>query len=135
MAQSITIPRKLTPADIRATISELCVKHNYNPFEELIDLARSYQDVDVDGKVVRCPVCSPEQRITIAKELAQYIAPKIKAVEVAVDSKENEFTMKITHFSEDGKTLDVPVKVEEITVPRVVVEEPVDEDARDKPTI
>lgn len=73
---------KLTPAEVRNVIAEACKKKNYDPFEELIELATSKTTVTVNGEEVEVHTCDTDQRIIIAKEIASYMAPKLKNVEV-----------------------------------------------------
>lgn len=77
------MPRgKLTPAEARNAIREICEKKNYDPFRELIDLATQKQQVEIDGATVLVHSLDTEQRIAIAKEIAGYMAPKLKNIEV-----------------------------------------------------
>lgn len=98
---------RLTPQEVRAKIHEICESNNYDPFEELIKLATETQEVEVNGHMHQIPVCDVDQRITIARELAQYMAPKLKSVEVTAEI-DNQFTFNIKHFNENGEVLEIP---------------------------
>ena len=104
---------KLTPQEVRATIHKLCEENDYDPFKELIILATEKQEITVAGKTLTVPVCDVDQRILIAKELAQYMAPKLKSIEVEgqIDAV---FTFKIKHFDSTGNEMSGPVAEAEI---------------------
>lgn len=123
----ITVKRKKTPADIRATIQGLCDEAGYDPFREMIRLATETVETEVNGVMVKLPVCDIDQKIQIAKEIASYMAPKLKGIEIAGEVDHN-FTMRILHFTEEGKSITVPAKVEEIVVPRIAQIEDKEED-------
>lgn len=98
---------------MRDAIHSLCSDLNYDPFKELIALAQETQVVEIDGRQVQCPVASVDQRIAIAKEVAQYLAPKLKGVEVQ-GTMDASFTFKVVHFSEAGKSIEIPVELQQI---------------------
>lgn len=72
---------------------------NYDPFLKMIELATETQEVVVDEKIVRCAVCDVDQQITIAKEIASFIAPKLKGIELKAEV-DAEFTFKVQQFAE-----------------------------------
>ena len=65
---------RLSPAESRFTLEELCRKHGVQPAEELIKMAL---ENGLDGK----PMLTSDQRIKIWAELLSYQMPKLKAVE------------------------------------------------------
>lgn len=106
------IRRRQTPADVRSALQRACDEAGYDPFKELIRLATETFDTVVDGKTVTLPLCDTDQKISIAKELAQYLAPKLKGIEVE-GQVDHEFTLKILHFNGETKEkiVDVPSSV------------------------
>jgi len=58
--------------DIRQQVRKLCLDENYDPLREMIILAKD-------------PSTSLDNRITLHKELAQYVSPKLKAVELTAE--------------------------------------------------
>jgi hypothetical protein len=58
-----------TPPNIRETLKKLMKDHNYDPFKEMILIAK---DPDTDRRT----------RASMATELAQYIAPKLKGIDI-----------------------------------------------------
>lgn len=89
-----TLYGRKTPAEVRAAIQDICESNNYDPFEQLIKLATETLETEIDGHVVRIPIASIDQKIAIAKEVASYIAPKIKNIEVKQEI-DAEITFKI----------------------------------------
>jgi hypothetical protein len=86
---------KLTPNEFRNKLQEACAKHSYDPFEELIVLATTKVKMKIDGKDTLVHLLDSDQRIQVAKEIAQYVAPKLKGIEVKgeIDNK-LEITVK-----------------------------------------
>jgi hypothetical protein len=103
---------KLTPAEVRKNIQQACSTHQYDPFLELVKLATEKQQIDVKGVgVVEVHVLDADQRIVIAKEIASYLAPKLKNVEV--DSKvSGEIKIVVRSFGSPGAAIDVPATQE-----------------------
>jgi hypothetical protein len=110
----------LTPAEVRSKINELCVKRNYNPFEELIRLATETVKTEVNGKMVELPICDVDQKILIAKEIASFLAPKLKSIEVDAHI-DGDFTFKVKHFDELGNEVK-PVTIEMPRIPPGLLE-------------
>lgn len=102
-ASQKTLYGKKTPAEVRAAIQVLCEEGNYDPFRELIRLATETVETEIDGRMVNLPICTVDQKIAIAKEVASYIAPKIKNIEIKQEVT-GEFTFKIEQFSTSGKS-------------------------------
>lgn len=99
---------KLSPNKVREAIDLICRKHLYDPFTELIEIATGYENTAVVGKdgvefMVRTRIASVQQRIDIAKELASYMAPKLKSMEV-VGQIDNTLHITIEKVGDDGKT-------------------------------
>lgn len=90
----------LTPAEVRAAIHKICKERNYDPFDELIQLATETQEVEINGKTITVPLASVDQKITIAKEIASYIAPKLRSVEIEAHM-DSSWTIKIQKFGEN----------------------------------
>lgn len=65
---------KGTPNRMTQTLQEICEKHNFHPFEALLEIAK-----DV----------THEHRFPALKEIAQYLYPKRKAIEVSQDIDED----------------------------------------------
>lgn len=84
--------KKGTPNAATAPIAELCAAHNCNPIEILIEFCKPLE-----------PGLSPEKmlerigyRFQAAKELAQYLYPKRKALEISVaDIPDDEFEHEV----------------------------------------
>ena len=74
-----------------------CERTGYNPFVELIKIAR--ETVTVDG--VEVPATRVSERITIARTLAEYVMPKQKASDAKPG--DNELTILLRHFVSDIK--------------------------------
>lgn len=103
------INKKTSAAETaRAAIEAACEEKNYNPFKELIDLATQTHTIVIktsDGdKEVETHVLEVSDRIAIAKEVASYLAPKLKSIEVQqeIDGK-LEITVKT--FNNTGTQL------------------------------
>lgn len=62
---------------VRFVVGEILKKHNCDPFEILAKIAND----DMDNPV------SMRLRMEAASELANYVAPKLKAVELSTDAK------------------------------------------------
>jgi uncharacterized phage protein gp47/JayE len=108
--------KPLTANEIRFAINMLCEKHDYNPFEELIKLATEIKDVQVNGKVIQLPSCTVDQRIAIAKEIAPYLAPKMKNIEVKQEISQDVHIF--VHKFTGDKSLQEPVRQKAIDVKR-----------------
>ena len=97
----------LTPQEVRAAIHALCEKHDYNPFEELIKLAKGTQEIEIGGEIQILPLCSVEQKIHIAEALAPYLAPKLKNMEITGDVKQ-DYNITVRHFVVNGAHKESP---------------------------
>jgi hypothetical protein len=58
--------------DIRQQVRKLCLDENYDPLREMIILAKD-------------PSTPLDHRVTLHKELSQYVAPKLKAMELTAE--------------------------------------------------
>jgi hypothetical protein len=58
--------------EIRQQVNKLCRDENYDPLREMILLAKE-------------PTTPLDHRVTLHKELAQYVAPKLKSVELTAE--------------------------------------------------
>jgi hypothetical protein len=81
--------RMLSPQELRAGIDLLFQKHNFHPVEELITLA-------LDGDT---PL---KERVGILKELASFVIPKVRSVEVSGEVN-HKHTVEIVRFGQNGK--------------------------------
>ncbi len=84
----------LSPYEIRARIQSLCKDNNYDPFLELIELAKGFTEIEVNGEKVRIDKCTVDQKIAIAKEIAPYLAPKLKSMEITGQT-DNSLTIEV----------------------------------------
>jgi len=86
------------PTNVRETIRKIMKDHNYEPFKEMILIAK---DPDTDRRT----------RASMAVELAQYIAPKLKGLDI--DAKASgSIQVIVQKFAEEimedePKTLDI----------------------------
>lgn len=83
---------KMTPKEIRQHVIDLCMKHDYDPIESLMSIALEGYKVMVDGNEITVPI-EPKDAITIHKEIAGYIAPKVKTIDIQGEVKQD---IKIT---------------------------------------
>jgi hypothetical protein len=92
-------PKKGQPTSRQAktrAIKEMMDKHNYSPIESMIAIAKDKkQDIVL--------------RVSCHKELARYVAPQLKAVEIE-QSGDRGITIELVQFSPDK---DVVAKVKE----------------------
>lgn len=110
-----------TPAEVRAAIQSICEEENYDPFRELVRLAKETVKAEVDGKQVEIPVATVDQKIQIAKEIAAYLAPKIKGLEVKHEHT-GGFKFIVQHITEDGAIIEAPASVMSGTQRRIAFE-------------
>lgn len=80
---------------------EACEKADYNPFDELISLATDKKEMVIGGETVEVFKASVDQRIAIAKELASYLAPKVK--NESGKNEDNSFHITINRFESSLK--------------------------------
>lgn len=97
------------PANLRDALRKIMKEHNYDPFREMILIAK---DPDSDRRL----------RATMASELAQYIAPKLKGIDI--DAKASgSIQIIVQRFAEEvmqdeePKTLDLGPEEPEPPVP------------------
>jgi hypothetical protein len=67
---------------IRFDVAEICKKNGCNPFEILAQIAAATIDIPPEQK----KYLTARIRMEAAAELAQYLAPKLKAVELSADA-------------------------------------------------
>jgi hypothetical protein len=85
-------------ANLREAIKALLKHHNYDPFKEMILIAK---DPDTDRKT----------RAGMATELAQYIAPKLKGIDI--DAKASgSISVVIQRFAQEIMDEDEPKTLE-----------------------
>lgn len=97
--------KALTSQEIRKRIQGLMRKHNYDPLEELMLIATD-------------DTYPLETRISIHKEMANYVAPKLKSTDIVVEQS-MDITVKLISFADTGQTQapnreSIPVIVKEI---------------------
>jgi hypothetical protein len=78
-------PKILTTMEVRSRIIALMNERNYDPIRELIKIANN-------------STTDEKTRIEIHKDLAQYIAPKLKATDLQV-SGDLQLTVNVVKFS------------------------------------
>ncbi len=98
-------PKILTSMEMRSRIIHLMNERNYDPIREMIKIANNNA---TDERV----------RLEIHKELAQYIAPKLKSTDLQV-SGDLQLTVNVVKFSTGGGQLApnreaIPVRAVEI---------------------
>lgn len=81
---------------------EACANNGYNPFEELVKIAQEKEKVVVKGVEHMIHTATTDQRITIAKEIASYLSPKIKNAEGT--KRDFEFHLHFTQFGDKQNT-------------------------------
>lgn len=114
-AALIELKPQMTPTQMRARIIELCRGRKYDPVAAMIDMVQ-HDNIDAD------------QKIAIHRELAQYIAPKVRAVDVSGEV-DLTVTVRVKKFGDDGREIPQGVR----TIPgklakRVIDAEVVDGD-------
>ena len=73
--------------EFRLKLKDLCDTYDYDPFEAMIIMCHTKVDVTdaLTGEVTTQPLLRPMEQIAVHKEIAQYLAPKLKALEIQVD--------------------------------------------------
>ena len=110
LATQLKSKKKLTPDEVRESIEAVCKESNYDPFKELIALATETVELQTVGggsKVIH--VATPDQRITIAKEIAGFLAPKLKSVEVKQEIS-GEINITVRKFT-DAEPIDTTGRI------------------------
>lgn len=85
-------------AALNADIIALFAEEDLDPIKEMIEMAKAghpYVDPDT-GEVKHMPL-DPAQRFQVLKELASYVAPKIKAVDVSEKRKQKTVIKVVQH--------------------------------------
>lgn len=106
-----------TTQDIRAQIAHIMNTRNYHPIRELVEMVQAQrQSADpVTGKPCFMPdgvtprmefVYDAEFRRAVHAELAPYIAPKLKAIDLQVQGELN-VTIQVVKFADRGKVEDL----------------------------
>jgi hypothetical protein len=90
-AALIEMRPQMTPTQMRARIIELCRARKYDPVAAMIDMAQN-DPLDAD------------QKIAIHRELAQYVAPKVRAVDVSGEV-DLSITVRVKKFGDDGREI------------------------------
>lgn len=87
--------RKLSPAELRQGLDLLCQKYNFNPVEELIQIA---QATDMETT-----------KVSICRFLTEFMMPKLKSIEVS-GSVDHNHTVVIRRYGPDGQLQDAPMR-------------------------
>lgn len=121
----------LTSIEIRARIMRMMNDHSYDPLRELIKIANN-------------PTTDMKMRVMIHQELAQYIAPKLRATDLQVSGDLN-ISISVMKFSgANGDRLaanreSIPVRATEVgpgqTEPAVESVDPATKDVAEAPEI
>lgn len=95
-AALIEMRPQMTPSQMRARIIELCRARKYDPVAAMIDMV---QNENIEA----------EDRIAIHRELAQYVAPKVRAVDVSGEV-DLTVTVRVKKFGDDGREIPAAVR-------------------------
>lgn len=102
---------QLTLPEKRALAQDACDKHGYNPFEEMIVMATEKEKIEVNGQIMEVHSSTREQRISIAKEIASYLAPKVKTQDTGAKGP-SSFHITINRFGRDEKMAEKSVAID-----------------------
>ena len=80
-------------------VAEVLIARGLDPTEELVDILQKTKPVTLkDGTQAQVPVLDDDVRAKVLLELQQYVAPKLKAIEVKVDG-----TLELTNEQIDAR--------------------------------
>ncbi len=85
----------LTTAEIRQRIANLFAARKYDPIKEMVDLVMATND---EGNFIY----PADFRLEIHKELAPYIAPKLKAQEIT-EKVDMSITINVVKFGDNSR--------------------------------
>jgi hypothetical protein len=72
----------------RTQLRDYCASLGVDPHRFMADMIADTSTVvvglDAEGTPITAPACKPELKLAAARELAQYLEPKLKAVDMAV---------------------------------------------------
>jgi len=105
-----------TPSEVRARIAELCAQNDYDPVKELIEMVQKGQRIEMSDGTIKFIPLDPKDVISIHKEVLQYIAPKLRTIDVQASIEAN-ISISVTKFS--GAAIDGEV-LEESEVPTMI---------------
>ena len=97
-----------TPSEVRHRIAELCAQNDYDPVRELIEMVqKGHRIVMSDGSFKFIPL-DPKDVISIHKEVLQYIAPKLRTIDVqaSIEANINVTVTKYAGAAIDGEILE-----------------------------
>lgn len=146
-----------TPSEIRARLSELCKEHDYDPIKALLEIisdARAgtvkdaaiqiCQDMEGEGcsaelvermRVITVKIPSIEMRelIGIHKEILQYIAPKLRSMDIQAHV-DTEVHVAVAQFNEVPADQDPVAFAQEVLAKvSVPINVPIDDDVGEEP--
>ena len=104
---------KLTHPEKRILAQVACDEAKYNPFTELIDMATDMEEVEVSGDLIKIHSASTDQRISIAKEIASYLAPKVRTLDTGKTGP-STFNITINKFGDNPIEEAIDVNVTKI---------------------
>lgn len=82
----------LTALEIRSRILSFMSDQDYDPIKEMINMA---QECDGDGKFI----LDAKTRLSIHKDLAEFVAPKLKAMEMNVGGEGMTINISVRKFT------------------------------------
>jgi hypothetical protein len=85
--------------EIRRLAEKACEDAEYNPFNELIEIATETEDIIIKDKTITVHKATRSERIAIAKEVAAYVQPKIKSTETEEKSAPT-FVIQVQKFGD-----------------------------------
>ena len=88
---------KKKKAEIRRLAEKACEDAEYNPFNEMIKIAKETEEITIKNKVITVHKATRSERIAIAKEVASYVQPKIKSTETEEKSAPT-FIIEVQNF-------------------------------------
>jgi hypothetical protein len=103
--------RIATTMEIRSQIADIMNRRDYHPIRELVEMVQATRQmrdetgkplVDENGRPRMEHVYDAEFRKAIHAELAPYIAPKLKAVDMQI-GQQGEISIQIVRFSDTRK--------------------------------
>lgn len=103
--------RIATTMEIRSQIADIMNSRNYHPVRELVDMVQAQRPaldaagrprLDEHNRPIMEFVYDAEFRKSIHAELAPYIAPKLKAIDMQVQGK-MQISVKIVKFSDEAQ--------------------------------
>lgn len=98
LVASTSLSRK-KKKEIKRLAEKACEDAEYNPFNELIEIATETEDIIIKNKTITVHKATRSERIAIAKEVAAYVQPKIKSTETEEKSAPT-FVIQVQKFGD-----------------------------------